>query len=104
MRLMFSSFLYIRIQQKPTFYAAALSREKMKSWKDTLDHYAEEAVKKLKDQKAVEEVAVETEDDDMEGNDDSQPDEAKPPKIPVLQLTEYVSYHPFADMIDTGKS
>jgi hypothetical protein len=70
----------------------------MKSWKDTLDHYAEEAVKKLKDQKAVEEVAVETEDDDMEGNDDSQSDEAKPPKIPVLQLTEYVLYRPFADI------
>jgi hypothetical protein len=103
-RLMFSSFLYIRIQQKPTFYAAALSREKMKSWKDTLDHYAEEAVKKLKDQKAVEEVAVETEDDDMEGNDDSQSDEAKPPKIPVLQLTEYVLYRPFADVVDMGKS
>lgn len=88
---MISSFLFIRIQQKPRFYASALSRESNKTWKATLDHYAEEAVKKLKDKTAVEEVIVEPEDDDMEGNDDSQSDEAKPPKIPVLQLTEYVS-------------
>jgi cobalamin biosynthesis protein CobT len=101
---MLSSFLFIRIQQKPSFYASALLRESKKSWKDTLDHYAQEAVKKLKDQKAVEEVTAETEDDDMEDNDDSQPDEVKPPKIPVLQLTEYVLYHPFTDVVDMGKS
>jgi hypothetical protein len=102
--LMISSFLFIRIQQNPRFYAAALSRERMTSWEATLDHYAEEAVKKLKDQKAVEEVAAETEDNDMEGNESSQTDEAKPPKNLVLQLTEYVIYHPFADVAVMAKS
>jgi hypothetical protein len=91
-KLIVSSFLYIRIQQNSRFYASALSREKTKSWKQSLDHYAEEAVKKLQEKKAVHLIDVEAEDDDMEGNDSSQEDEAKPPKKPILQLTEYVFF------------
>lgn len=98
LKLIISSFLYIRIQQNSRFYASALSREKAKTWNQTLNHYAEEAVKKLKEQKAVEEVPGEAEDDDMEGNDSSQSDEAKPAKPPILQLTEYVLICCFADV------
>jgi hypothetical protein len=44
----------------------------------------------LKERQAVEEVVQDVDDDDdMEGNDSSQDDEAKPPKKPILQLTEY---------------
>jgi hypothetical protein len=81
-----------------------LSRERQKSWKETLDHYVEvnfdretsanvqDAIKKLKDNKAVDLQIVEDDDDeDMDGNDSgSQSDQARPKPLPILQLTQYV--------------
>lgn len=54
-----------------------------------MEHYVEVAIEKLRDQKAVELVQLESDDDDMAGSASSQVDEVKP-KISILQLTEYV--------------
>ena len=52
-----------------------------------MEHYVEVAIKKLQEQKAVELVPIDNEDDEMEINDGSQLDKVKP-KESKLQLTE----------------
>jgi hypothetical protein len=36
-----SSFLFVRIQQNSRYYSSTLSRDKAKTWQQSLNHYVE---------------------------------------------------------------